>query len=172
MIQELLSDVLVFLAMLFIIIFAYMHLLVILGDGELSFSDTFKISYTTTYGELDDSKDDGFIAWMNFMIFTFAMTLVLMNLVIAIMSDSYEHVMEIQISADIDILIGDVLELEEIVSFFKTPEQRYEYFFISIPSVLAESEEGEWEGMLGKVTRTIKDYVRDINGDLEKIDKS
>lgn len=173
MIMILLEDVTVFLVMLFVIIFAYMHLLVVLSDGSLSFSDTFKISYTLSFGELDDTRDEGFIEWMNFMIFSFSITLVLMNLLIAIMSDSYEHVMETAVAADIDIILGDIIELEEIFSYFYPVEQKYEYFFISEPLAIADSDGTEvWDGVLGRITKTVKEKANDIRNDIHKMTKN
>lgn len=112
MIMEILTDVTIFLIMLFIIIFAYSHLLIVLSDEDYTFESTFKSSYVLSFGELDDSRNNGLIDWINFMIFSFSITLVLMNLLIAIMSDSYERVMEKAVAADIEIIIGDILELE------------------------------------------------------------
>lgn len=125
MIMEVLRDVTVFMIMLFIIILAYMHLLVILSEGDMEFRDSFKISYTLSFGELDETRDDGWVAWINFMIFSFTLPLVLMNLLIAILSDSYGHVMETAVAADIGILIGDILEVEEAINYLFKVKQKY-----------------------------------------------
>ena len=43
-------------------------------------------------GELDEFNDLNWTAFFTFMVFTILITVVLMNLVIAILSDSYEEV--------------------------------------------------------------------------------
>lgn len=172
MIMELCVDITVFLAMLLVLIFAYMHLLVVLSDGETSFVDGFKVSYMLSYGELDDSRDDGFIAWMNFMIFSFAIPLVMMNLLIAIMSDSYGHVMETAVAADVDIILDDIIELEELIGYYFPVDPKFEFFFVSEPLTITQQESVDvWDGVLGRITKTVKQQSNFIRGNISSMFK-
>ena len=76
------------------------------------------------FGDFSDFTDDytttGFII---FAFFSFFVTLIMMNLLIAIMSDSYERVQANSLAADARILASLILEMEEIYNYLQLDEE-------------------------------------------------
>lgn len=90
-----------------------------------------------------------------------------MNLLIAIMSDSYERVMDNLIPADCRQLASMLLETEELVNLLKfkiNGEQiQNEYKYIIYSQRLGSSESSNsWEGIVGELKNVIKKEVNKI----------
>ena len=64
------------------------------------------------FGDFGDAKTDNPLQLLLFALFTFFTSLVLMNLLIAIMSDSYERVQANAAAADARALAEMILEME------------------------------------------------------------
>ena len=62
-----------------------------MNTQDASYLDILKTSYTLTLGELD-FEEMNTTRFVIFMVFTYLITLVLMNLLIAILGDAYELV--------------------------------------------------------------------------------
>ena len=89
MIIETIRDTYKFYVILVCCIFSYfLFLLLTQDDGYLN---VFKTTYTLTLGELD-FEELNFTRFLIFVVYTTLITLVLMNLLIAILSDAYELV--------------------------------------------------------------------------------
>ena len=122
MIFEIISDILTFLIILFTAIFAYAQINYSFqeaGDpAAVSFYDEMRIGYVMAYGELGDFMTPDYVKFFIFAVFSFFIPLVLLNMLIAIMSDSYARVQNNAVAADCRALAELELELEELVYFF------------------------------------------------------
>ena len=63
-------------------------------------NDSFRNSYVLALGELGEFGDFTWLQFVIFIMFSFFVPLVLMNMLIAIMSDAYERVQANAIAAD------------------------------------------------------------------------
>ena len=89
MIIQTIHDTYRFYGILACFIFSYFLFLMLTQDK--SYLTVFKITYTLTLGELD-FEELNTSRFMMFVVYTTLITLVLMNLLIAILSDAYELV--------------------------------------------------------------------------------
>ena len=95
-----------------------------------------------------------------FVSYTILITLVLMNLVIAILSDKYESVTAERLFYEGKTMLRRSLVYEKILMLFqrccsKKREQTYHYLFVSRPQVI-EEDVGERDGMIGTVLQTAR----------------
>ncbi len=67
-----------------------------------------------------------------FVFYVFFITLVLMNLLIAIMSNTFANVQANIVSADLRILTKMLIEIEEIHAYRQPVEDSLEYLFYTI----------------------------------------
>ena len=105
MISVILLDILAFMIILVITMLAFTHIMFLLlketdlvqaveEDGVTKSDEISRLSidaYAITFGELA-FEDLNAMQYIMFVVFSFAITLVLMNMLIAIMTDSYEKV--------------------------------------------------------------------------------
>jgi F0F1-type ATP synthase membrane subunit b/b' len=77
-----------------------------------------KDSYVLAFGELGEFREFTTVKFTVFVLFTFFIPLLLMNMLIAIMSDAYERVQSNAAAADARQLADMQLEYEEIVYYF------------------------------------------------------
>ena len=114
MIIEILYDIKAFLLIFFAALVAY---------GQIILRDEFwlpqiRASYVLAFGDFQEVKTENPLQMILFSLFTFFTSLVLMNLLIAIMSDSYERVQANAAAADARSLADMILEMEQIVNYF------------------------------------------------------
>ena len=119
----------------------------------------YKVTYTLTLGELDfeDLSPSRFII---FVAYTTFITLVLMNLLIAILSDAYELVQSEKKYYEGKAQLEKSLMFERLVVFFmklkEKKEQTYHYLFISMPLSFEDDTNNEDEGMIGKIVNVAR----------------
>ena len=97
MIFEIISDISTFMIIMFTALFAYAQIYYVIdntttSEGASDFIGYISDSYVLSLGELGDYDTYGFLKYFTFMIFSFLVPLVLLNMLIAIMSDSYSRV--------------------------------------------------------------------------------
>jgi len=114
MIFEIINDIRTFLIILFTALFAYAQICYVIdksnyeiavagGDEEAtatSIESEIRSSYTLSLGELGEFGDFDQLKFVIFVMFSFLVPLVLMNMLIAIMSDSYARVQTNAVAAD------------------------------------------------------------------------
>jgi len=83
-------------------------------------------SYVLSFGELGDFGGFPVIQFIIFALFSFFVPLVLMNMLIAIMSDVYERVQSNAAAADARQLAEMIHEMEELVMFWRQTIRRQE----------------------------------------------
>ena len=91
MVSQVIKEASAFLLVLALFVITYTHMLTLIKrDNDIQL---FRIAYVLTLGELDEFNDLSMTAFWIFLVFTILITVVLMNLVIAILSDGYEEIM-------------------------------------------------------------------------------
>ena len=127
----------------------------------------FKIAYTLTLAELnfEDLDTSRFII---FVIYTTMITLVLMNLLIAILSDAYELVQSEKKYYDGKAKIHRSLVFERLAQFVlkvlnMEREQSFHYLFVSMPINYEEVTINEEEGMIGKILNASRTSSKEFN---------
>lgn len=136
MIQEIIKSIGTFLALLFIAMLAYGQIMLTMKPVEDGATwAELRGGYVLALGELGSFDEYNFIQFFMFCMFTFFIPLTLMNMLIAIMSDTYARVQEGAASADARSLAEMELEMEEMTRFFflvirpSKVESEYQYSF-------------------------------------------
>ena len=114
-----------------------------------------KTSYTLTLGELE-FEDLSTMSFMIFVVYTSLITLILMNLLIAILSDAYELVQSERKFYDGKAKLERTLMYERLAIFFMEKfkietAQEDQFLFISMPLNYEDDQNVEDEGMIGKI---------------------
>ena len=170
MIIQTMRDTYKFYVILGCFIFSYfLFLLLTQDDGYLN---VFKVTYTLTLGELD-FEELNFTRFMIFVVYTTLITLVLMNLLIAILSDAYELVQSEKRYYDSKSKLNRSLMYERIIVFFmklysEEKEQEYHYLFASMPLNYEEDVDNEDEGMIGKILNDSRKNQKEITEKFEE----
>jgi hypothetical protein len=106
--------------------------------------DDFRQGYVLAFGDLGDFSEFPLIKFLMFSMFTFLIPLTLMNMLIAIMSDTYARVQENAEAADTRSLAEMCHEMEVVVRMFSFNFRRsvahsaYKYSFFT--KVITEEE--------------------------------
>ena len=170
MIRKTVKETLPFYVVLFCFIVSYfIFLMFTMEDDSLS---VFKIAYTLTLGDLDYADMDT-LKFLIFMTYTVLITLMLMNLVIAILSDAYELVTSENKFYDGKAKLRRSLTYERLRDLALKPfsvqkEQTYHYLFVSMPLVYEEDANTEQEGMIGKLLNTARKHHQEVIDDNSK----
>ena len=127
-------------------------------DGK--YLSVIKTSYTLTLGDLEynDLDTTGFLIFMGY---TTLITLVLMNLLIAILSDAYELVTSERKFYDGKAKLQRSLMYERLKMFLmklfkKERKLSYHYLFVSMPLSFEDDTNNEDEGMIGKILKVVR----------------
>ena len=120
-----------------------------------SYLTILKTTYTLTLGELE-FEDLNTTNFAIFVVYTTLITLVLMNLLIAILSDAYEIVQSERKFYDGKAKLDRTLMYERLAIFFIKlfkieTEQKDQFLFISMPLNYEDDQNIEDEGMIGKI---------------------
>jgi len=102
-----------------------------------------------------DFQPDNYTAagWVLFIVSSTLMTLVMLNMLIAIMSDTYARVMGEIVPSDYCELNNMILEQEEIMVWKRnsgTPQ------FMHFVSYLEKQESAEWEGQMSQMIKKMQ----------------
>ena len=106
--------------------------------------EEFRQGYVLAFGDLGSFADYSLIQSLIFIGFNFFIPLTLMNMLIAIMSDTYGRVQGNAKSADARALAEMELEMEQLAGYFRPVESVYRYTIFTKP-VTAEMEKEEEE---------------------------
>lgn len=99
MIFEIIEDVSAFLIILVTAILAYTQIIMSIEETE-GLDQTMRNSYVLALGELGEFGAASGLQFIIFVVFSFFIPLILMNMLIAIMSDAYERVQANAVAAD------------------------------------------------------------------------
>jgi hypothetical protein len=141
MIIEITKQSVPFLILFFSFVLAFTFVLIGLRGDD--FEDTWMISYRLSYGDFEEEyvgEHERFI----FVLATIALPLILLNLIIAIMSDIYERVSENQAVADVRERLSWIMELTRFNRWGKPRLVLMHQCKVST----SDWENDEWEGRL------------------------
>jgi len=131
-----------------------------------------KEAYTFAFGELGEFSTYSNTKFVVFMLFTFMIPLTMMNLLIAIMSDSYARVTENAVAADSRSLADMILETEQLVFYYKkyfNPDSvKSEFYFLFYTMAIDKQEE---EAETDDSSQNIEDIKSQLVAISEKLDK-
>mmetsp|Transcript_22378 Transcript_22378/g.16861 ORF Transcript_22378/g.16861 Transcript_22378/m.16861 type:complete len:123 (+) Transcript_22378:2239-2607(+) len=95
-----------------------------------------------------------------FVVFSFFIPLLLMNMLIAIMSSAYERIQENSEAADARMLAELQLEYEEIITFFVKQSDKVRHYFL----FFSEEQEAEQdEDSLESVQKSVTENIERVN---------
>ncbi|CDW85302.1 wd-40 repeat protein [Stylonychia lemnae] len=131
------------------------------GVGKLTYFLTiFRIS--TGDFELDDYKDQDselvFITWVVWVFTVLIINIVFMNFIIAVISESYEKVMQKLVAESYKVKANLILEREQLFSEqeLKNPVYFPNYIVIRRQVNTTFQEDGEWQGFIKDIKGTMK----------------
>jgi hypothetical protein len=162
MMFDVVADLGTFILILVLVIFAYAQITISISDTvDTSTIDALmRQAYVLAYGDFGSFDEFSITKFMVFVVSTFIVPLVMMNLLIALISDSYATIQANQVSTNTRSLAEMLLEMEQITNLFKrvfSPDSvKNEYMYMFYTEELDTSEKvedmavsiGEIESML------------------------
>ena len=183
MIIEIAIDMRFFVLVLMIATFAFANSFYILGrnspseNGNLAGNtvfDAFIFSYKMGLGDFDtdgfDTVDEE-VLWIIFFINTLIILIVLLNLVIAIMGDTFDRVQETQEKSLLKELSQMIRENEFLLSR-KRVFKRSKYVIVIEPEKAEGEGKGTWEGKLNQLKTFIEESSEAHISHLKKLQES
>ena len=179
MIIEIIKDMKNFVGVLMIATIAFANSFYILGrnseEGNLAGEDVWAAFIFSYKMGLGDFNTDGFetvdeeILWIIFVINTLIILVVLLNLVIAIMGDTFDRVQETQ---DKSMLreIAQMIRENEFLFSRKKVFKRSKYIIVIEPEKAEGEGKGSWEGKLNQLKTFIEESSEAHIGHLKKLE--
>ena len=175
MIIETFVDIVPFLLIFFTATLTFALLFFIATKSE-SFSETFVMAYQLNFNDFSGFLTDGYaeglssIFWCVFFISSIMNPIILLNLLIAIMSDTYDRVQEDQVVADCKEMAGLIIQAEGMLFWRrKLVNQAYLQRCDYTRNLLNDS--AEWMGKIRAIKKSItRLQVKSRNND-KKLDK-
>ena len=168
MITYIILDMRFFLLALFLAVCAFANAYYILGRNseEDNFSgdnawQAFIYSYRTGYGDFDVEgfgTRDEILIWIIWFINTIIIAIILLNLVIAIMGDTFGRVQETQEATKLKEYASIMRESEFLFtrsSFFR----KTKYIIVIEPNKSDEDDQGDWQGKLIELKKKLNSCV-------------
>lgn len=164
MILEIIRDMVPFLWILITATFAFAMVFYISSEYSVSLADSFYHTYRLNYSDFD-TDDYSSKQWFVFLTATFFNPLVLLNLLIAIMGDTYDRVQSGQEVADAKEISEMIIEAEAILFWKRSTVQKK---YLQMCSVLdgTAGNASEWSGKV----KALKNEIRKLGKRLKLTD--
>ncbi|CDW80622.1 wd-40 repeat protein [Stylonychia lemnae] len=136
--------------------------------SSLNFLDSLQFTYKLSFGDFD-TEEFTVQQWILFIISTFFIPLVLFNLIIAVMGDTYDRVQTSAASVDLKEQAKLVLEVEGLLNFKNKGQQvNLKRLLICHDAELGENapEQMMWEGKIKILTKMIQKVDEKVQGSL------
>lgn len=124
LLSEVIKDMKVFFIILFYSTLAFSFIFYLRNPDDLSFSEFLTISYRLDLGDFDASFTEAF-DWVIFFLATVINPLIMLNLLISIMGDTYGKVQETNDIANFQELTEMVIEIEKLMFWKKGSNQQF-----------------------------------------------
>ena len=171
LLSETFDDVKSFFVMFLVIITAFANIMYILNsqrvhddEGELyadnvksGFLNSWIATYTLGFGEFDTEGYGGTnvnLIWFVWFLGTFMISVTFLNMLIAIMTNTYDKVMESRQVAGLKERINIMMDYRKVVTFLRL-DGSFKYMVILKPT--NNIQEGDWDGQV----RSIKGFVEE-----------
>ena len=175
MIIETFLDIVPFLLIFFTATFTF-ALLFHIETGSSNFSDTFVLAYQLNFNEFSGFLKDGYstdysaMFWFIFFISSIMNPIILLNLLIAIMSDTYDRVQEDQVVADCKEMAGLILQAEGMM-FWKRKLRKKGHLQRCDYVRHLSSESTEWMGKIRAIKKSISRLQIKVRNNDKKLEK-
>jgi len=181
MIIAIISEMFYFVVALIIAIFAFANTFFILGRNARGDNDNFAgsnvwdafiFSYRMGLGDFDTdgfATKDEVLVWIFWFLNTLIILIILLNLVIAIMGDTFDRVQETQVSTMLQEYCRIIRENEFLISR-KTLFKDSKYIIIVQPE-RAEGTSTSWEGKLNQLKRFLEESSKKHVFHLNRLEK-
>lgn len=159
MIQEIISDMIPFLIVLIYSIFTFALVFCVLSEmsEQKTIEEAWRHSYLINYGEFDTDLYT-WLEWVVFVMATCLNPLILMNMLIALMGDTYSRVKEKADVADLREMALFIFEFESIL-VWRREKGRKKYFQLCTVSELEDEEEMDikkfWQDKITLLTQNV-----------------
>jgi WD40 repeat protein len=161
MIQEIVWDMWPFLIVYFYSIFSFAWLFLVLSehnsrDGPDSYLSSWLKVYMFNFGQYDTGSYE-VLQWISLIITTTVNPLLMMNLLIAVMGDTYDRVQQDIVVADLKEIASQLYDIESVM-FWRRNKGKPRYFQICAYSEGMSdsiSMDDIWEGKVRQVTKAI-----------------
>lgn len=137
------------------------------SSGDSNYASYLLNTYGLLYGNYDTDKLD-LSATLILVFILFLISIVLLNMLIAIMGDSYDKVQDRKILTDSQERVEMILESTVLMKFFKKrPEEEREGYLLFC-EVLEEDDNDdevlteEWEGKINALKKMIRQNAQDL----------
>jgi WD40 repeat protein len=164
LLTEVLKDIRAFLILLLYTTLAYAFINIIIQDrvGEAYFNDYLVISYNLDFGQLD-MMDYGIVEWIVLTIVVIVNPIIMMNVLIAILGDTYSKVKSKSAIADLKELTAMIIETESLM-FWRRKIQKKHYLHVCSKA----DEEKESEDALEMRMKHLEKLLISIRTDEQK----
>jgi hypothetical protein len=150
----------IFLVYLIVLLFAFIEK--VLNNGELirhkkNMLYTFGKQYQTLFGENPDKEKNSNVEWLIFFFFTTILNIVAFNLLVSLVSNTFDKVLAILPAIQCKIKAEMLIEIASYSSTKKTQEEDMKYLYIAkYTSELNSENDGEWNGRVKLITSKIE----------------
>ena len=162
MIEEVIKDIRGFLLILVYFVTAYCSVFGTTTNSD--FSNTFKLSYDLLLGDFSSSELND-TQWFVFVIGSILNLIIMLNLLISIISDSFDRIKVEQTESETRVRLGLVLEIEN--TMFWNRDKGEPTFF----SLITEYEEGGQQDLENKIKKLEED-TQDIKNKIEEVSEN
>ena len=163
MILEILKDMTAFVIILTTFIIQSALCLMALQPGE-SYYIYWQIAYRLAYGDfIDAEENDTHGQRIFFIVASVIMTLVLLNLLIAIMGDTFDNVQSSQKKENVRERLSLILEVSKFLNRWNRNNKEKKYIHVCTNERLRQEEEDKtWEGKVKVLQNTIEKFGTEI----------
>lgn len=175
MITETFADIVPFLLIFFssTITFALLFYVVEKSDN---FSNTFVIAYRLNFNDFSGIMPNGYsddlslTFWIIFFLASIMNPIILLNMLIAIMSDTYDRVQEDQVVADCKEMAGMIMQVESMM-FWRRNFNRKSYIHRCDYVRDLRSGDNEWVGKIRAIKKSISRLQIKVKGNDRKLER-
>lgn len=179
MLFEVVKDMKAFLVVLVAMLMALTHSFSLAAAGQRgqllpNIMHKYRVGIMGDLGTFDNGLDavetteDEAAMYIFFFLTTMGITVAMLNLLIAVISDTYDRVREHMLSSMIEARALKVLEFEKFYGCFKRKPQR---FLMWIRPANDEEFQDDWTGKIGKIQTVIQSQVAPIKKRLENMER-
>ena len=127
--------------------------MIYMGSRDADFIESWQLAYRLSYGDFEEDYLGG-TEWTLFFVATLSLSLVMLNLIIAIMGDSYDRIMEGLVIEDEKERLRLILECGK---YHRCKQQWSGYLQLCKPDHISfdEAAESSWEGKVTAIKKAI-----------------
>ncbi|CDW83425.1 wd-40 repeat protein [Stylonychia lemnae] len=157
--------------MIFLVLFKAQQIDEYNGVNKLAY---FLMAFRISSGDfqLDDyhSQNDGLVifTWMIWLVAVMTLNIVFMNFIIAVISESYERVMQKLVAESYRVKANMIVEREQLFNSNDLTNKQYfpNYIVVRRPLNTEDNETGEWQGFIKDLKYTIRTTAAKSKGEI------